>query len=149
MKCILTSDIKVENNKRMKCILTSDIKVENIHKYNYCPPHEKGISSLPGSCRLVLFFIRDILHTGASEQKRKKQVRCIKFTFRFIDEVFTLNSCKFDDLVDRIYLNEFEIKDSTDTYRSDSHLDLHPEIESQVRLKTNLYDKRVISMIHC
>ena len=90
------------------------------------------------------YFIQGLLN-----KNEKKQVRCIKFTFRFIDDVLTLNSCKFDDLVNRIYLIEFEIKDTTDTYRSGSHLDLHPEIESQVRLKTNLYDKRVISMIHC
>ena len=90
------------------------------------------------------YFIQGLLN-----KNEKKQVRCIKFTFRFIDDVLTLNSYKFDDLVDRIYPIELEIKDTTDTSRSDSHLDPHPEIDSQVRLKMNLYDKRVISMIHC
>ena len=38
--------------------------------------------------------------------------------------------------------NELEIKDTTDTDRSTSYLDLHIEIESEGRLKTKLYDKR-------
>ena len=43
----------------------------------------------------------------------------------------------------RTYI-EFEIKDTTDTdtCRSASYLDLHLEIDSEVRLRTKLYDKK-------
>jgi len=44
--------------------------------------------------------------------------------------------------VDRIYPIELEIKDTTDTDRSASYLDLHLEIDSEGRLRTKLYDKR-------
>ena len=37
---------------------------------------------------------------------------------------------------------ELEIKDTTDTGKSASYLDLHLEIDNEVRLKTKLYDKR-------
>jgi hypothetical protein len=37
---------------------------------------------------------------------------------------------------------ELEIKDTTDTYRSASYLDLHLEIDSEGQLRTKLYDKR-------
>jgi hypothetical protein len=37
---------------------------------------------------------------------------------------------------------ELEIKDTTDTDRSASYLDLHLEIDSEGRLRTKLYDKR-------
>ena len=37
---------------------------------------------------------------------------------------------------------ELEIKDSTDTDRSASYLDLHLEIDSEEWLRTKLYDKR-------
>jgi hypothetical protein len=37
---------------------------------------------------------------------------------------------------------EFEIKDTADTARSASYLDLHLEIDSEGWLKTKLYDKR-------
>ena len=36
----------------------------------------------------------------------------------------------------------FEIKDTTDTVKSASYLDLHLEIDNEGRLKTKLYDKR-------
>ena len=36
---------------------------------------------------------------------------------------------------------ELEIKDTTDTVKSASYLDLHLEIDNEGRLKTKLYDK--------
>jgi hypothetical protein len=43
--------------------------------------------------------------------------------------------------VDRIYHIELEIKETTDTDKSASYLDLHLEIDSDGRLRTKLYDK--------
>ena len=54
--------------------------------------------------------------------------------FRYIDDVLSLNDCKFGDMADRICLMELGIKDTTDKARSASYLDLHLEIL--------LYDKR-------
>jgi hypothetical protein len=48
---------------------------------------------------------------------------------------------KFGDLVDSIYPIVLE-KDTTDTARSASYLDLHLEIDSEGWLRTKLYDKR-------
>jgi len=44
--------------------------------------------------------------------------------------------------VDDIFPIELEIKDITETDRSDSYLDLHLEIDSEGLLRTKLYDKR-------
>ena len=41
-----------------------------------------------------------------------------------------------------MYLIELEIKDTSDIAKSASYLDLHLEIDSEVRLRTKLYDKR-------
>jgi hypothetical protein len=49
---------------------------------------------------------------------------------------------KEQDFVDRIYPIELEIKDTTDTDRSASYLDIHLEIVSEGQLRTKLYDKR-------
>ena len=46
------------------------------------------------------------------------------------------------DFVDLIYHIELAIKDTTDTDRSASYLDLHLEIDSERRLRTKLYNKR-------
>ena len=72
----------------------------------------------------------------------KKLARSFDFTFRYIDDVLSLNNSRFGDFVDRIYPIELEIKDITDTDKSASYLDLHLEIDSDRRLKTKLYDKR-------
>jgi hypothetical protein len=66
----------------------------------------------------------------------------LNFTFRYIDDVLSLNTSRFDDFVDRINPIEFEIKDTTDTDRSASYLDLHLKIDSEGQLRTKLYDKR-------
>ena len=62
--------------------------------------------------------------------------------FRYIDGILSLNNSRFGDFVDRIYLIELEIKDTTDTDRYVSYLDLHLEIDNEGRLRTKLYDKR-------
>jgi hypothetical protein len=58
----------------------------------------------------------------------KKLARSFNFTFRYIDDVLSLNNSRFGDFVDRIYPIELEIKDTTDTDRSASYLDLHLEL---------------------
>ena len=65
-----------------------------------------------------------------------------KYRFYYIDDVLSLNNSRFSDFVDRIYPIELQIKYTTDTYRFASYLDLHLEIDSEGRLRTQLYDKR-------
>jgi hypothetical protein len=52
---------------------------------------------------------------------------------------------RFGDSVDRIYPIELEIKDTTDTDRSTSCVDLHLELDSEGRLGTKRYDKRDVN----
>ena len=74
--------------------------------------------------------------------KDKKLALSFNSTFRYINDVLSLNNSKFGDYVERIYPIELEIKDTTDTVKSASYLDLHLEIDNEGRLKTKLYDKR-------
>ena len=55
----------------------------------------------------------------------------LNWTFRYIYDILFIkyNNSRFGDFVDRIYPIELEIKDTTDTARSASYLDLHLEIE--------------------
>ena len=59
-----------------------------------------------------------------------------------LDDILSLNNCKFGDFVDRIYPIELQIKDTTDTARLASYLYLHLEIDNEDHLKTKRYDKR-------
>jgi hypothetical protein len=76
------------------------------------------------------------------KKNEKKLARSLNFTFRYIDDIRSLNNFWFGDFVDCIYRIDLEIKDTTDTDRSASYLDLHLEIDSEGRLRTKLYDKR-------
>jgi hypothetical protein len=60
--------------------------------------------------------------------------------FRYIDDVILLNNSRFGDFVDRTHPIELEITDTTDTYRSALYLDLHLEIDREVRITTKLLD---------
>ena len=67
---------------------------------------------------------------GLLKKNEKKLARSFNFTFRYIDDVLSLNNSRFGDFVDRINPIELEIKDTTNTDRSDSYLDLNLEIGS-------------------
>ena len=79
---------------------------------------------------------------GFLKKNKKKLARSFNFTFRYIDDVLSLNNSRFCDFVDRIYPIELEIKDTTDTDRCASYLDLHLEIDNEQQLRTKLYEKR-------
>ena len=86
-------------------------------------------------------FILELL-----KNNEKKLSRSFNFTFRYIDDILSLNNSRFGDFVDRIYPIELKIKDTTDTDRYASYLDLHLEINSEGRLRTKLYDRKIISI---
>jgi hypothetical protein len=68
--------------------------------------------------------------------KLKLSLLSYNFTFRYTDDVLSLNNSRFGEFVYRIYPIEIEIKDTTDTDRFASYLDLHLEIDSEGRLRT-------------
>jgi len=91
---------------------------------------------------LFLYSYKTDFIQGLLKKNEKKLARSFYFTFRYTDDVPSLNNSKFGDFVDRIFPIELEIKDTTDTARSASYLDLHLEIDSECRLRTKLNDKR-------
>ena len=52
---------------------------------------------------------------GFLKKNEKKLARSFNFTFRYFDDVLSLNNSRFGEFVDRIYPIELEIKDTTDT----------------------------------
>ena len=72
------------------------------------------------------YFIQGLL-----KKNEKKLAQSFNFTFRYMDDALLLNNSWFGDFVDRIYTIELEIKDTTDTVRSASYLDLHLDIDSE------------------
>ena len=72
--------------------------------------------------------------------KFKKQKTSSNLTFRYIDDVLSLNNPKCNDYIDVIYLKELEIKDTTDAPKWANYLD-HLEFDEDGKLFKRLYDK--------
>jgi hypothetical protein len=99
-----------------------------------------GTNCAPLLAALFLYSYEADFIQGLLKKNEKKLA--FNFTFRYIDDVLSLNNFRFGDFVDRIYPIELEIKDTTDTDTTASYLDLHLEIDSQGRLRTKLRQKR-------
>jgi hypothetical protein len=99
-----------------------------------------GTNCAPLLADLLLYSYEPDFINGLLKKNEKKLAR--SFNFTYIDDVLSLNNSRCDDFVDRIYPIELEIKDTTDSERSDSYLDLHLEIDSIGWLRTKPYDKR-------
>ena len=82
-------------------------------------------------------FIQSLLSTG--KKKLASQFNC---TYRYIDDVLSINNPDFENYLGQMYPAELEIKDTTESNTSASYLDLLQSIESDGQLRTSLYDKR-------
>jgi hypothetical protein len=101
-----------------------------------------GINSAPLLDDLFVYSYEADFIQGLVKKNEKKLARYFNVTFHYTDDVLSLNNYRFGNFVDHIYPIELEIKDTTDTDRSASYLDLHLEIDSEGLLRTTLYDKR-------
>ena len=90
-----------------------------------------GTHCVPLLADLFLYSYEADFIQGILKKNEKKLARSFNFTFRYIDDVLSLNNSRFGDFVDRIYSIELEIQDTSDRDRSDSYLDLHLEIEKK------------------
>jgi hypothetical protein len=79
---------------------------------------------------------------GIVKKKERTLAQSFNYSFRYIDDVLSLNNPRFGDYLHLIYPKELEIKDTTQTPKSASYLDLHLEIDAGGKLNTKLYDKR-------
>jgi hypothetical protein len=83
---------------------------------------------------LFLYSYETDFIQGLLKKNEKKLTRSFNFTFRYIDDVLSLNNYIFDNFVDCIFPIVVEIKDVTDTDKSASYLE-------KGRLRTKFYDK--------
>ena len=82
-------------------------------------------------------FIQSLLKSG-----KKTVAKNFNFTFRYIDDVLSINNPKVGDYLGVIYPSELEIKDTTESSKSASYLDLLLNIDNKGKLQTKIYDKR-------
>ena len=101
------------------------------------------LSVLPSRRLVFLYSYEAYFIQGLLKKKGKKLTRSFSFMFRYIDDVLSVNNCKFGDFIDHIYPIQLEINVTTDTAGSASYLDLPLEVNIEGRLRTKLYDKRL------
>ena len=96
----------------------------------------------PLSADLFLYSYEARFIQGLLQKKEKKIAKSFSFSFRYIDDVLSLNNPQFKDYLHLIYPSELEIKETTDTPTSASYLDLYLYIDDSGHLKSKIYDKR-------
>jgi hypothetical protein len=72
---------------------------------------------------------------------KKKLAVSFNHTFRCIDDALSIKNHNFHNYVHLIYSDELEIRDTTESDKSASYLDILLNIDSNDRLITSLYDK--------
>ena len=101
-----------------------------------------GTNCAPLLADLFLYSYEAEYVQNLLKQKKFSIAKAFNLTFRYIDDVMSLNNDKFSDHLPAIYPPELEIKETTESAYSASYLDLFLEIDSNGRLSTKLYDKR-------
>jgi hypothetical protein len=82
-------------------------------------------------------FIQKIL-----QKKKKPLAMAFSSTFRYIDDVLSINNNPIHSYVDSIYPNELEIKDTKVCSTSASYLDVSLKLDTNGEITTQIYDKR-------
>ena len=108
----------VETNISWTC-LVSGLWVSNIPRY-FC-----------------FCFIQSLLSAG-----KKRLASQFNFTYRYIDDVLSINNPDLENYLGQMYFPELEIKDTTESNTSASYLDLLLSIGRGGQLHTSLYVKR-------
>jgi hypothetical protein len=75
--------------------------------------------------------IQSLQYTGT-----KRLSRAFNFTYRYIDDVLSINNSRFAEFLPLIYPPELEVKETTDTASSASFLDLYLELDDSGQIST-------------
>ena len=81
-------------------------------------------------------FIQTLIKSG-----KQHLAKSFHYTYRYIDDVLSINNPNFGNYIVDIYPAELEIKDTTDADHRASYLDLDLSYDRDKRLQVKLYDK--------
>ena len=101
-----------------------------------------GTNCAPLLADIFLYsYEAEFIQSLVSEGKRNL-ASDFNFTYRYIDDVLSINNPKFADYLNRIYPSELEVKETTETNNSASYLDIMLSYDTDGHMNTSLYDKR-------
>ena len=111
-----------------------------VFKQAVCIPIGTNCVPLPADIFLYSYeaeFIQSLLSTG-----KKQLASRFNLTYRYIDDVLSINNPEFENYLGYIDPVELEIKNTTESIASASYLDLLLTIMRDGQLHTSIYDKR-------
>ena len=80
-------------------------------------------------------FIQSLLSTG-----QKHLASRFNLTYRYIDDVLSINNPEFENYLGQMYPAELQVKDTTESTTSASYIDLLLSIGKDGQLHTSIYD---------
>ena len=101
-----------------------------------------GTNCAPLLADLFLYSYESEFLQKLVKDKTIHEARAFNFTYRYIDDVLSINNSRFAEFLPLIYPPELEVKETTDTASSASFLDLYLEFDDSGQLSTKIYDKR-------
>ena len=101
-----------------------------------------GTNCAPLPADLFLYSYESEFLQNLVKNQKIHETRAFNFTYRYIDDVLSINNPRFTEFLPLIYVPELEIKETTDTASSASFLDLYLEFDDSGQLSTKIYDKR-------
>ena len=104
--------------------------------------HTNGYELCPSSSDLFSYSYESEFLQKLVKDKKIHEARAFNFTYRYIDDVLSINNSRFAEFLPLIYPPELEVKETTDTASSASFLDLYLEFDDSGQLSTKIYDKR-------
>ena len=101
-----------------------------------------GTNCAPLLADIFLYsYEADVIQSMLSTGKKHLASR-FNLTYRYIDDVLSINNPEFENYLGQMYPAELEIKDTTESTTSASYLDLLLSIGRDGQLHTSIYDKR-------
>ena len=76
------------------------------------------------------------------KDKKIHEARAFNFTYRYIDDVLSINNSRFAECFPLIFPPELEIKETIYTVSSALFLDVYLDLDDSGQLSTKIYDKR-------
>ena len=104
--------------------------------------HTNGYELCPSSSRFIFILIWVGVSQKLVKDKKIHEARAFNFTYRYTDDVLSINNSRFAEFLSLIYPPELEVKETTDTASSASFLDLYLEFDDSGQISTKIYDKR-------
>jgi hypothetical protein len=101
-----------------------------------------GTNCAPLLDDLFLYSYESEILQKLVKDKKIHEARAFNFSYRYIDDVLSINNSRFAEFLPLIYPPEVEAKGTTDTASSASFLDIYLEFADSGQLSTKMYDKR-------